>query len=57
MPKKEGKKEQLRCLSFRKQTPEIQIAPPPLEPLYAEAYLCERDEHTSDYDRNTTTWD
>ena len=57
MPKKEGKKEQLRCLSFRKQTPEMQIAPPPLEPLYEEAYLCERDEHTSDYDRNTTTWD
>ena len=54
-PKKEN--EFAPQINFKEQTPEIQIKEVKPDPLYEKAFLSREDKNTSEYARNTTTWD
>ena len=44
-------------LDFKEQTPKIQLKDVKLDPLYEKAFLFREEKNTSEYARNTTTWD
>jgi len=44
-------------IDFWEQTPEIQLKDVKPAPLYEKAFLSREDKNTSEYARNTTTWD
>ena len=54
-PKKEN--EFAPQIGFKEQTHEIQIKEVKPDPLYEKAFLSREDKNTSEYARNTTTWD
>ena len=43
-------------IDFKEQTPEMQLKEVKPDPLY-ETFLSREDKNTSEYARNTTTWD
>jgi hypothetical protein len=44
-------------IDFKEQTPEMQLKEVKPDPLYEKAFLSCEDKNTSEYARNTTTWD
>lgn len=44
-------------IDFKEQPPEIQLKEVKPDPLYEKAFLSREDKNTSEYARNTTTWD
>ena len=44
-------------IDFKEQTPGIQLKDVKHAPLYEKAFLSREDKNTSEYARNTTTWD
>ena len=54
-PKKEN--EFAPQIDFKEQTPEMQLKEVKPDPLYEKAFLSREDKNTSEYARNTTTWD
>ena len=44
-------------VDFKEQTPEMQLKEVKPDPLYEKAFLSREDQNTSEYARNTTTWD
>ena len=44
-------------IDFKEQTPEIQIKEVKPDPLYEKEFLSSEDKNTSEYARNTSTWD
>ena len=44
-------------IDFKEQTPEMQLKEVKPSPLYEKAFLSREDKNTSEYARNTTTWD
>ena len=44
-------------IDFKEQTPEIQLNEVKPDPLYKKAFLSREDKNTSEYARNTATWD
>ena len=44
-------------IDFKEQTPEMQLKEVKPDPLYEKAFLSHEDKNTSEYARNTTTWD
>ena len=44
-------------IDFKEQTPEMQLKEVKPDPLYEKAFLSREDQNTSEYARNTTTWD
>ena len=54
-PKKEN--EFAPPIDFKEQTPEMQLKEVKPVPLYKKAFLSREDKNTSEYARNTATWD
>ena len=44
-------------IDFKEQTPEMQLKEVKPGPLYEKAFLSSEDKNTSEYARNTSTWD
>ena len=44
-------------IDFKEQTPEIQLNEVKPDPLYKKEFLSREDKNTSEYARNTATWD
>ncbi len=44
-------------IDFKEQTPEMQLKEVKPDPLYKKAFLSREDKNTSEYARNTATWD
>ena len=44
-------------IDFKEQTPEMQLKEVKSNPLYEKVLLSREDKNTSEYARNTTTWD
>ena len=44
-------------IDFKEQAPEMQLKEVKPDPLYEKAFLSLEDKNTSEYARNTTTWD
>ena len=44
-------------IDFKEQTPEMQLKEVKPDPLYEKAFLSREDKNTSEYARNTATWD
>ena len=56
MPKKK-ENDFVPQIDFKEQTPEMQLKEVKSDPLYEKVLLSREDKNTSEYARNTTTWD